>query len=99
MFMRQLKPGDIFVIAGRPVKIERTGLMEVFVKRADHALPTIPRWNANKIPLSNKVAEEIVAFRGELRERIFNAEHAKPAKVRKDKKLPQKFLRDSADFV
>lgn len=70
MFVRQLKPGDVFVIAGRAVRLERTGLMEVFVARADKAIPTIPRWNANKMPLSNNVAEEIIRFRSELRERF-----------------------------
>lgn len=70
MFIRQLKPGDVFVIGGRAVRVERTSLMEVFVSRAEHALPTIPRWNANKMPLSNRVAQEIIAFRGELRGRL-----------------------------
>src|SRR5690606_35868537 len=37
---------------------------------ADHALPTVPRWNANKMPLTNKVAREIIAFRSELRARF-----------------------------
>ncbi len=69
-FIRQLAVGDVFIIAGRPVRLERTGLMECFVARADAALPTVPRWNANKMPLTNKVAEEIVAFRTELRERF-----------------------------
>ena len=27
------------------------------------AMPTVPRWNANKMPLTNKVAEEIVKLR------------------------------------
>lgn len=70
IFLRQLQVGDVFIIAGRPVKLERTGFMECFVTRADHALPTVPRWNANKMPLTNKVAEEIIAFRGELRARF-----------------------------
>jgi ATP-dependent Lhr-like helicase len=66
-FLRNLKVGDVFIIAGRAVRLERVGMMEVFVSRADHATPTVPRWNANKMPLTNKVAEEIVAFRGEIR--------------------------------
>ncbi len=70
MFIRQLKAGDVFVISGRPVQIERVGFMEVFVKRAERALPTIPRWNANKMPLSNNVAREIISFRSELRARL-----------------------------
>ncbi|MDB6037318.1 MAG: helicase [Verrucomicrobiales bacterium] len=67
MFVRQLSVGDIFVIGGRPVRLERSGMMECFVSRADSATPTVPRWNANKMPLTNKVAEEIVGFRSELR--------------------------------
>jgi ATP-dependent Lhr-like helicase len=69
-FVRQLKAGDVFIIGGRAVKLERLGFMECFVARADHATPTIPRWNANKMPLTNKVAEEIVKFRCEIRKRL-----------------------------
>jgi ATP-dependent Lhr-like helicase len=69
-FMRLINPGDVFVIAGRPVRLERTGQMEVFVTRADGALPTIPRWNAHKMPLSAGVAGEITRFRGEVRHRL-----------------------------
>jgi ATP-dependent Lhr-like helicase len=70
IFVRNLQVGDIFIIAGRPVRLERIGMMECFVSRADSAVPTVPRWNANKMPLTNKVAEEIVAFRSELRNRF-----------------------------
>lgn len=67
-FLRHLQVGDVFIIAGRPVRLERTGMMECFVSKADHASPTIPRWNANKMPLTNKVAEEVILFRGQIRE-------------------------------
>jgi ATP-dependent helicase Lhr and Lhr-like helicase len=70
MFLRNLHVGDVFIIAGRPVRLERVGMMECFVARADSAVPTIPRWNANKMPLTNKVAEEIIEFRSELRKRM-----------------------------
>lgn len=70
IFLRQIQVGDVFIIAGRPVRLERTGMMECFVARADQAIPTVPRWNANKMPLTNKVAEEIVAFRSEFRKRF-----------------------------
>jgi ATP-dependent Lhr-like helicase len=73
IFMRQLQAGDVFILAGRPVKVERLTMMECFVTRADHAQPTVPRWNANKMPLTNKVAEEIVGFRSELRARFESA--------------------------
>jgi ATP-dependent Lhr-like helicase len=73
-FMRLIDPGDVFVIAGRPVRLERTGQMEAFVTRADGATPTIPRWNAHKMPLSAGVAGEISRFRGEVRQRLENNE-------------------------
>ena len=69
-FIRQIKIGDVFLIAGRPVRLEKVNQMDAWVARADGALPTVPRWNASKMPLSNRVAQEITAFRGELRERI-----------------------------
>ena len=70
MFIRQMQPGDVFVVAGRPVELEKVGQMEAWVKRADGRLPTIPRWNANKMPLSNMVAREIAEFRREVREKL-----------------------------
>ena len=75
-FMRLINPGDVFVIAGRPVRLERTGQMEAFVTRADGAVPTIPRWNAHKMPLSAGVATEISRFRGEVRRRLEEGEEA-----------------------
>jgi ATP-dependent Lhr-like helicase len=78
MFARQLQPGDVFVISGRAVRVERAGLMEVFVTSAEKAVPTIPRWNANKMPLSNNVAEEIIRFRGEIRARMEESEEIVP---------------------
>ena len=76
-FMRLINPGDVFVIAGRPVRLERTGQMEAFVTRADGAIPTIPRWNAHKMPLSAGVAGEISRFRGEVRQRLEKEEPEK----------------------
>ena len=69
-FLRNLRPGDVFTLGGRPVRLERTGMMEAFVTRADGATPTVPRWGANKMPLSNRVGQEIAAFRAELRARM-----------------------------
>ena len=38
IFVRNLQPGDVFIIAGRPVRLERLGMMECFVSRADAAV-------------------------------------------------------------
>lgn len=80
-FMRLINPGDVFVISGRPVRLERTGQMEAFVTRADGAIPTIPRWNAHKMPLSAGVAGEISRFRGEVRRRLESGEAEKPLRA------------------
>jgi ATP-dependent Lhr-like helicase len=69
-FIRQLKVGDIFVFAGRSVRLDKVSQMDAWVTRAEGSQPTVPRWNANKMPLSNRVCEEIVAFRSELRPRL-----------------------------
>ncbi len=69
-FISQLRPGDVFMLAGRALRLEGVGMMEARVVRADGATPTVPRWGANKMPLSNRVGREIVAFRGELLARL-----------------------------
>jgi ATP-dependent Lhr-like helicase len=69
-FIRQLRIGDIFVLTGRAVQLDKISQMEAWVTPRLGATPTVPRWNANKFPLSNRVCEEIVAFRSELRARF-----------------------------
>ena len=69
-FLRQLRPGDIFSLAGRALRLDRVGMMEAWVERADGATPTVPRWGANKMALSNRVGREIILFRSELRKRL-----------------------------
>lgn len=75
-FLRSLRLGDVFTLGGRPVRLVRVGLMECWVERADGAVPTVPRWGANKFPLANRVAREIRAFRGEVRGRLEAGESA-----------------------
>lgn len=81
-FIRLLHPGDVFTIGGRLVRLERMNTMECHVTRADRATPTVPRWNANKMPLSNRVAEEISRFRSELRQ-LFEKSDSSPEECRR----------------
>jgi len=69
-FMRRLKPGDVFSLGGRALRLDRVGTMEAWVRRADGAVPTVPRWGAGKMPLSTRIGEEIVDFRGEFKDRL-----------------------------
>lgn len=69
-FLRSMKIGDVFIMSGRPVRLERVSQMEAWVTRADGEEPTVPRWNAAKMPLSTRVCEEIIDFRAGLRARL-----------------------------
>jgi len=62
-FMKRLRPGDIFVINGRCVRLVDTYLLTARVTEAKSALPTIPRWNAAKMPLASGVADEVARLR------------------------------------
>lgn len=69
-FAKSLAPGDIFVMAGRTVRLEESGVEVLYVSAADGRLPTIPSWNANKMPLASGLAEEVRRFRTELWTRL-----------------------------
>jgi len=64
-FIKQLNIGDLFVLAGRVVRLIDTGANEAFVERADGQLPTVPRWNAAKMPLTSGVARAVRKLRQE----------------------------------
>lgn len=69
-FLKRLRRGDVFVLAGRTVRLMESGLGEARVEEARHALPTVPAWNASKMPLSSGLAREVRAFRTELARRV-----------------------------
>lgn len=69
-FIKGLKLGDIFVLAGRTVRLIETGVGEATVEDAMGRLPTVPAWNANKMPLSSGLCREVTHLRTELAERI-----------------------------
>jgi Lhr-like helicase len=65
-FMKGLRPGDLFVLNGRTVRLVETRLLTAKVTEAAGALPTVPRWNANKMPLASGLAAAVVRLRSEL---------------------------------
>jgi len=69
-FIKQLSIGDRFVLAGRVVRLVDTGVNEVFVERADGQLPTVPRWNAAKMPLTSGLARAVRQLRSELAQKL-----------------------------
>lgn len=69
-FLKRLKLGDIFVLAGRTVRLIETGVAEAKVEDAAGKLPTVPAWNANKMPLASGLAHEVAQLRTELERRV-----------------------------
>lgn len=69
-FIKQLRVGDLFVLGGRVVRLVETGVQEAYVERADGQLPTIPRWNAAKMPLTSGLAHAVRKLRADLDERL-----------------------------
>ena len=62
-FVKNLKPGDIFVLGGKTVRLEEVGLTGLKVSDASGRLPTVPQWNAHKMPLASGIAGEVARLR------------------------------------
>lgn len=69
-FVKGLKPGDVFVLAGKTVKLIDSSPSEVTVENAAGRLPTVPSWNANKMPLASGMAREVARLRSEMDRRL-----------------------------
>ncbi|MEY2510529.1 MAG: ATP-dependent helicase Lhr and Lhr-like helicase [Verrucomicrobiota bacterium] len=69
-FIKQLQIGDLFVLGGRIVRLIDTGVQEAYVERADGLLPTVPRWNAAKMPLTSGLARAVRQLRTELEAQV-----------------------------
>jgi ATP-dependent helicase Lhr and Lhr-like helicase len=77
-FMKGLRPGDTFVLNGRCVRLIETRLLTAKVAEAGNALPTVPRWNANKMPLASGIACEVARLRTELAALLVTDDSATP---------------------
>lgn len=73
-FIKGLRLGDLFVLGGRVLRLVDTGVQEAFVERADGHLPTIPRWNAAKMPLTSGVARAVRELRADLADQLRHKE-------------------------
>jgi ATP-dependent helicase Lhr and Lhr-like helicase len=69
-FMKGLRPGDVFVLNGRTIRLVETRLLTAKVAAADSSVPTVPRWYANKMPLASGLAAAVVRLRTDLAERL-----------------------------
>ncbi|GAB6407678.1 ligase-associated DNA damage response DEXH box helicase [Pseudomonas sp. MHK4] len=60
-FIARLKPGDGFLFAGRLLELVRVENMTAYVKRSTVKKAAVPRWNGGRMPLSNELAQAVVA--------------------------------------
>ncbi|MEO7798706.1 MAG: helicase-related protein, partial [Opitutaceae bacterium] len=80
MFMKGLRAGDVFVLNGRCVRLIETRLLTAKVAAADNSLPTVPRWNAAKMPLASGLATEVRRLRTETARRLALGDGLKTAR-------------------
>ncbi len=72
-FMKGLRRGDVFVLNGRTIRLLETRLLTAKVAAADSAMPTVPRWYANKMPLASGLAAEVVRLRKQVADLLGSA--------------------------
>ncbi len=74
-FLERLRPGDIFVLGGRLYKFRFARSMRCYVDSVPkEAVPTIPAWFSEMLPLSFDLALEIQKFRAEMKEKLKKGE-------------------------
>jgi ATP-dependent Lhr-like helicase len=78
-FIQKLNVGDVFVLNGRTIRLLETRLLEAKAEWAPSELPTVPRWNANKMPLASGLATEVTRLRSRLRGLLEAGEGAESA--------------------
>ena len=78
-FIKQLQIGDLFVLGGRIVRLVETALQAAYVERADGHLPTVPRWNAAKMPLTSGLAAGVRQLRSEVAQQLARPSNSETA--------------------
>ena len=73
-FIKQLQIGDLFVLGGRVLAPHRYGRAGSFCRAGGWTLPTVPRWNTAKMPLTSGLARAVRQLRTDLAEQL--REHA-----------------------
>ena len=59
-FIARLRPGDVFMFAGRLLELVRTQQMTAYVRVAPRGSAALPRWNGGRMPLSNTLADAML---------------------------------------
>jgi ATP-dependent Lhr-like helicase len=80
-FIQKLNTGDVFVLNGRTIRLLETRLLEAKAEWAHAQMPSVPRWNANKMPLASGLAMEVTRLRSRMRELMEGDESGQSARA------------------
>ncbi len=58
-FVTKLKPGDVFIFAGRILQFVRVFQMTALVRKATSRRGFVPRWRGGKLPMSSSLAAAV----------------------------------------
>lgn len=58
-FVSRLKPGDVFLFAGKPLEVVQFKDLTVLVKRANKNKGAVASWQGGRMPLSSKLSETL----------------------------------------
>ncbi|MBN8623916.1 MAG: ligase-associated DNA damage response DEXH box helicase [Planctomycetes bacterium] len=65
-FIARLKPGDVFLFAGKTLEFVRFRDLKAYVRKATKPSGTVPRWEGGRLPLSTELASGVRAKLGEV---------------------------------
>ena len=61
-FIARLRPGDVFLFAGRSLALVRVRELTAYVRRSSARRPAVPRWQGGRLPLSTALADHVLAL-------------------------------------
>lgn len=97
-FLERLRPRDVFVLGGKLYRFRFARGMRCYVDDVPKgAVPTIPSWFSEMLPLSFDLALEVQKFRTEMKEKLENGEDRREVLTWLSKKLP--IDRNSANSI
>ncbi len=79
-FIARLKPGDVFVFAGRVLELVRVRDMTAYVRKATRKHGLIPSWQGSRMALTSEMADASLAM-------LARAEHASEAWFRHEPEM------------
>jgi len=61
-FIARLRPGDVFLFAGRSLALVRVRDLTAYVRRASARRQAVPRWQGGRLPLSSALSDRVLAL-------------------------------------